>query len=40
MVIKNGQKKVHQYWNLEFNINHSCTAEYCKERIEELLENQ
>ena len=38
MILKNGQKKLQQYWNLEFNINHDYTAEHCIERVEELLE--
>lgn len=37
MIIKEGNKKTHQYWNLEFNINHELTSEYCKKQIEELL---
>ena len=38
MIIKQGQKKLYKYWNLEFKIDHNLTSTFCKERIEELLE--
>lgn len=38
MIIKHGQKKIKQYWNLEFKIDHRYDLNYCKEFIEELLE--